>query len=31
MFIGIFIFGALAVIVVLAFLKQRSQRGQFDD
>jgi hypothetical protein len=31
MFVGIFIFGALAVVVVVAFLKMRSQRGQFDD
>lgn len=31
MYIGIFIFGALAVLVVVAFLKMRGQRGQFDD
>ncbi len=31
MFLFTLIFFLLAVVVVLAFLKQRSQRGRFDD
>ena len=29
--LGSLIFGILAIIVVIAFVKQRGQRGRFDD
>ena len=31
MYLGVFLFGALAILVVVAFVKMRSQRGQWDD
>ena len=30
-YLGSIIFAALAIIVVVAFVKQRNQRGHFDD
>ncbi len=30
-YLGMFIFGVLAIVLVVAFMKQRSERGRFDD
>ena len=30
-YLGTFLFGLLAILVIVAFVKQRGRRGQFDD
>ena len=31
MYIGLFLFGVMAILVVVAFFKMRSRSGHFDD